>query len=326
MKKLYTIIIMMAMAIMFTVPVSAATKLYSINNSNTRVYSNAGLSSGSGWIYGSDEITLNQIVNSNVCKVTYPVSKGTKTGYISRSAVLTCSSAVAEAVSRAKITTYKRPGGASYGYIAVNDRVKVFGTYGNYTQVQYPVSGGYKIAFITTQNCNTYILNNNGNATLNSLMNQYVGTYWTTDGKPSDSEGKTSRYYFGIQCKGFAGFIFNELFHGGYIGQYDGSKYYIPNPCGAYEVGKIWNVSTSDLNPVRNLLSKGQPGDFIQVRRRGKSWGHSMILVSKSSNGITVFDCNSDGHCAVKKYFVSWQDFANKNVGVSLYHSTNYHS
>ena len=41
--------------------------------------------------------------------------------------------------------------------MAVNDVVKVLGTYGNYTQVKYPVSGGYKYAFITTANANAYI-------------------------------------------------------------------------------------------------------------------------------------------------------------------------
>jgi len=166
--------------------------------------------------------------------------------------------------------------------------------------------------------------NNDVTSRLNSLMNKYVGTYWTKDGKPSDSSGTTSKYYYGIQCKGFAGFIFNELFKTGNIGAYDSRKYYIPNPNGAREVGKVWNFASTDTTSVKNLLSKGKPGDFIQVRRRGKSWGHSMILVSVNSSSVTVFDCNSDGKCGVKKYTITWSDFAKKNVGMSLYHSTKY--
>lgn len=38
-------------------------------------------------------------------------------------------------------------------------------------------------------------------AALEQLMEEYNGTYWTTDGSPSDSSGSTSQNYYGIQCK-----------------------------------------------------------------------------------------------------------------------------
>lgn len=59
--------------------------------------------------------------------------------------------------SRAKITTYKRPGGASYGYVSAGDRVVILGSRDGYTQVKYPVSGGYKYAFIKTTESNAYL-------------------------------------------------------------------------------------------------------------------------------------------------------------------------
>ena len=175
---------------------------------------------------------------------------------------------------------------------------------------------------ILSTNANAITVNE-VNSKLISLMNQYVGTYWTTDGKPSNSSGSTSKYYYGIQCKGFAGFIFNEIFQGGYIGKYDSNKYYIPNPNNARELGKYYGDSVNVTN-ISNLFSNGMPGDFIQVRRRGKTYGHSMILVNKDSGGITVFDCNSDGKCGVKKYYISYSTFVEKNIGVSLYRATNY--
>ena len=145
---------------------------------------------------------------------------------------------------------------------------------------------------------------------LNSLMQRYVGTRWT---------GK----YYGSQCKGFANLMFKELFGVTFIGAYDSSKYYIPNPSGATEVGRLSFNQMSESN-AKNLLLKGQPGDLIQVRRRNKSYGHTMILVSSDANGITVFDCNSDGNCGVKKYYITWQQFNQKNSAMSLYHATNY--
>lgn len=158
-KKLFGLFMFCFFAIVaLCIPVSAsaAERGYSIGTSNTRVYSDTGLSSGKGWIYPSDEVTINQI-SGGYLKVTYPIKNGTKWGYVSPSAFLTKTGGWATYTSRAKITTYKRPGGASYGYIAKGDSVNILGTSGNYTQVRYPVSGGYKYAFISTNDYNNSI-------------------------------------------------------------------------------------------------------------------------------------------------------------------------
>ncbi|MDE6835146.1 MAG: InlB B-repeat-containing protein [Ruminococcus sp.] len=146
---------------------------------------------------------------------------------------------------------------------------------------------------------------------LNNLMNKYVGTTWNGN-------------YYGIQCKGFANLIFYELFGVVHIGPYEESgKYYIASPSGATETGRL-DFSQMSESKAKDLLLKGKPGDFIQVRRRNKSYGHSMILVSCDNNGITVFDCNSDGKCGVKKYNVSYSTFYSQNSAMSLYHAKNY--
>lgn len=159
---------------------------------------------------------------------------------------------------------------------------------------------------------------------LESLKSKYVGSYWTTDGYASNSAGDTSKYYYGIQCNGFAKYIFNDLFCNGSIGSYDDSKYYYPNPNGATLIDKSWNFSTSDTTTVKNILIRGSIGDLIQVRRRGKDYGHTMILSGLDDNGIWIFDCNSDGKCGVKNYYQTWDTFASKNVGMSLYRADNY--
>lgn len=159
---------------------------------------------------------------------------------------------------------------------------------------------------------------------LDALINRYNGTYWTTNGRPSNSKGATSKSYYGIQCKGFANYIFANLFCNGNIGSYDPNKYFIPDPQGATLVGKAWAFSSSDTDTVKDMLNKSSIGDFIQVRRRGKSYGHSMIVQGVDANGIAVFDCNSDGKCGVRLYYQTWEAFATKNSGFSLYHSTTY--
>lgn len=144
---------------MFSIPTAAAStrKCYLIKNQNTTVYSNSGLSKTYGTIWGSDEITV-LTVTSKYCRVSYPVSGGSKIGYIPTSAILTSTTGNTYA-SKAQITTYRRPGGYSYGYISKGDQVMILGSYGSYTQVKYPVSGGYKYAFVTTSNANTYLKN-----------------------------------------------------------------------------------------------------------------------------------------------------------------------
>lgn len=167
------------------------------------------------------------------------------------------------------------------------------------------------------------ITQNEVQSKLYSLTNQYVGTYWTKNGQPS-SNYQNSNYWYGWQCKGFANFIFKEIFGVNHIGPYpEGIYYYLSPVNGATELGRLSSGSMSVEN-AKNLLSKGAPGDYIQVKRRGRNTAHSMILYSTSSSGIKVFDCNSDGKCGVRLYDISWQSFYNSNDSMSLYRANGY--
>ncbi|MBR2257160.1 MAG: RICIN domain-containing protein [Blautia sp.] len=160
-KKLWNICLLCLFLIfVFGVSASASAasfRVYTISSGNTRVYGNAALSSASGWIYGSDEVTVLEF-GSNYCKVNYPISGNrTKNGYVPFHTLFTSPTGTFY-TSRAKITTYRRPNGSAYGYIAKNDSVLVMGTNGSYTQVRYPAgSDTYKFAFIKTSDCNNYI-------------------------------------------------------------------------------------------------------------------------------------------------------------------------
>ena len=99
-------------------------RCYTISSGNTTVYSNTGLSKKYGTIYGSDEVTVLSVTGS-YCRVQYPIGGGrTKTGYIRTGAIL-LGTGGSDYKAAAKITTYKRPGGGSYGYISKGDTVKV---------------------------------------------------------------------------------------------------------------------------------------------------------------------------------------------------------
>lgn len=148
---------------------------------------------------------------------------------------------------------------------------------------------------------------------LQNLMNQYVGKTATS-----------SQMYMGSQCKGFANWVFKEIFHV-YIGPYPEFANYKITNANAVEVGVIEPGNLTEES-AKKLLKKGAPGDFIQVQRstaRGRG-PHSMILVSVKDDGIEVFDCNSDGKNTIKNYTISYHDFDVANRGMSLYHAYDY--
>lgn len=148
---------------------------------------------------------------------------------------------------------------------------------------------------------------------LNGYISQYAGRTVTS-----------SQLYMGSQCKGFANWVFLQIF-GVYIGPYpEAANYKITNP-NAETVGIIEPGNLNE-NSARELLKKGAPGDYIQVQRstaRGRG-PHSMILVNVNNDGIEVFDCNSDGKNTIKNYTISWHDFDVANRAMSLYHAHDY--
>lgn len=170
-----------------TVTANAAThRLYTISSGNTRVYSDSSLRQGSGWIYGTDEVKLLEI-STSYCKVEYPVAGGkTRKGYVSTGSLFTATKGKSY-TSRAKILTYRRPNGYSYGYISKDDAVFVLGTSGSYTQLRYPVLGGYKYAFVKTSDCNNYIKTSSTGSTVSSGSHDIPnGWYMIISGNSDD--------------------------------------------------------------------------------------------------------------------------------------------
>ncbi len=120
---------------------------------NTNVYKTAKSNDGSyGKIYATDLITiLSYDSSSDRFYVSYPVKGGTKKGYIAKTAVTAGSvtKAPSKWTATNKITTYRRSGGGEkLGYISKDDVCYTISTSGNWKQIIYPVSGGYKMGWI----------------------------------------------------------------------------------------------------------------------------------------------------------------------------------
>lgn len=117
---------------------------------NTTVYKTATSTEKYGTIYATDLITINGYSGSRF-KVTYPISGGTKTGYIKISDVTsgTVNVATSKWTATSKITTYRRSSGnLEAGYISKGDVCYTIAASGDREQVIYPISGGYKLGWI----------------------------------------------------------------------------------------------------------------------------------------------------------------------------------
>lgn len=301
------------------------------------MYSNTALTSEGGTIFDTDEITVNTITDK-YCKVTYPVSGGTKTGYIRTSAILLKTTGSSYTASK-KVTTYKRPGGAQYGSISKGDKVTKLGTKGDYTQVKYPVSGGYKYAFIRNASSTkataskatsstkkpssskkTNNTNNGKSIVLKGVKLGYkFGDYFTDNGKQCTQ--KTCPYHKNhnhpsgydedekiCNCKCTAKINGKTYKLGGIqciaFARYCQSALYRAND--SQNPSKFKTVSKSKVAPGK--LTKGKIETLVKkagigghIRTQGKA--HSMIISKVTSSGFTVIQCNGSNNANYSGYF-----------------------
>lgn len=302
----------------------AAMKCYTINNSNTSVYSTSSLSGRIGAVYPTDEVIINSFSsNKAAVNVTYPISGGrTKSGWISTSAILTATGGYAHN-SKGRYTTYRRPGGASYGAVYKGDQVVVLGTKSGYTQIRYPVSGGYKFAWAPTSTVNSNNpeystptptpTNTSVKARLDEIANGSCRY-------GSDNMKLNTRYSGPEQCKGFAKRVFYLCFKV-WPNTTQSNNYLLYSTSGMSRVGYYSNISTSQ---AKSLFSKARPGDFVQIRRRSTGKPHSAIVYSVTSSGITFFEANTDSRNTVMRNYYTWSQLSSRNSGMSLYTASSY--
>ena len=133
-------------------------KGYLKNDSTIYPYSSANLTATSGGeIWSTDECTISEVYTNGACKVTYPVSSGTKTAYTQLSNFLTNTTAApaAKKISSA-IQTYVRASTSSTAYkkTVSGSTVYVIGASGTMSQIIFPVSGTNYLGWVNTTTLN----------------------------------------------------------------------------------------------------------------------------------------------------------------------------
>ena len=175
-------------------------KAYLKGTSIVYPYTTAQLATQSGGeIWSTDECTITAVYSNGACKVSYPVGSSTKTAYTSLSNFIgNTSASLTKLTVNHQITTYIRSSTSStvYGYISAGDTIYKMGTSGSMTQIFYPVSSGYKLAWVLTSELTEPTYDNRFNpycpikgypcatATFNAYDSDYttdIGDIWTTD-------------------------------------------------------------------------------------------------------------------------------------------------
>lgn len=92
--------------------------------------------------------------------ISYPTSSGYRVGYVSTVSLLGTRYADEYVVSKGKVTTYRTPGGSSYGYTEANDGIWKLREEGSSTIIVYTARSGnraYKVAAVPTNLYNSTI-------------------------------------------------------------------------------------------------------------------------------------------------------------------------
>lgn len=138
-------------------PITSNIKTYPISTGNdTPVYETATSSNGRyGTIYADDLITILAFSN-NRFKVRYPISGGTKVGWVDKNKLTSgsISKINSKFVASKNITVYRRSSGsATIGSVYANDTVYVIASKGSRSQILYPLdAGGMKMGWIDSSN------------------------------------------------------------------------------------------------------------------------------------------------------------------------------
>ena len=164
-KKIAAMLLAVALCMAGAVSLFAAVALPSISSSKpiacytlkasgkVYAYSAANLRNKTGGYIdcAADECRILRI-SGNAVQVKYPVSNGTRTAWFPRSAFSGYNMANGAAqrwTQDRQVTTYRRADGrTSYGHISAGDTCYKLSESGNYMQVVYPVSNGYKMGWI----------------------------------------------------------------------------------------------------------------------------------------------------------------------------------
>ncbi|MBD5112088.1 MAG: M23 family metallopeptidase [Ruminococcaceae bacterium] len=197
-------------------------KVYTIKTSNTVCYTSNMLktrgsvtygASKTAYISGSDELYVNKI-GKNVdgkyyAYVSYPIGSKRAMAYIPLSAITSNNAKHTKTTATGTVYTSKRAGASATKttYVEKGDTVYLISTSGDYCQIMYSVSGGWRLAWVSKTNYNKYCNGTNSGNSSNTNNSTSVSfrlpmnnptTSYTTWGKAVNYMPTNRRYHIGV--------------------------------------------------------------------------------------------------------------------------------
>ena len=126
-----------------------------------------------------------------------------------------------------------------------------------------------------------------------------VGSYWTVDGTPNSS----SLYHGGIECAGFARYVYNTIWGSGTYGN--------------AVTARNLNGNSSDFTGInigaRINCDRRESRDPENDDFNNSVGNHSMVLIEKTNPGVTVYEANHsddpDKYCIVGMRTITFNNF-----------------
>ena len=192
-------------------------------------------------------------------------------------------------------------------WIGKGETYTVVQTSGNALLVNYKSSNGEDRRGWVNKNIREEIDVSNVQVHLEALISEWNGRIW--------DNRESSKY--GIECKGFASYIFNQLFNTGHIGSTK-NIYQISIASKAVKMG-VREVAIYNGSNIQGFINMAKPGDFLQIRRSNGEV-HSAIFVKKENGQIFVFDANRPyGTNKINYQSYTYNKFANEYSKIGLY-------
>lgn len=317
---------------------ASTSKLYQDSEMSVRGTASPRKAYNSSISRGDELQLLGFTADKDAIIVSYPVGQSRRIAYVPTKTLLGVSNPVEVVKSQARVSTYQITGKVTKtGSVFVDDLVYRCGTTADskYILVIYEaVSGnrGWRVAFVSvsdyakikgsasTQDSSRNTTSDAVKARLDAIGNGSLKYNKNTIMKIGSTFSGTRS---GEECKGFAKNVYYLCFGitpGSTQSRSKGLNHLLNSTTGMTKVGSVTNMTVSN---VFALFSQARPGDFVQMRR-SHGGSHSAIVYSVTSNGVTFFEANLDGHNTIYLCTYSWSDLCNKNAAMSVYTASNY--
>jgi len=288
-----------------------------------------------GYIDPGDDITITKVQSNGWVYGNYPTARGRVSRWFKASDLLADRAANYTRYAPKATTTVYRDNSyrSSIGSVNNYEALTVVGGIGNSRQIIYKLSNGkgYKMGWIQSTKIGPKPVSTPTKPIISGNVSQQVKEKIDYLGGKAGYKVNT-KYTGSGQCRGFANKVYGTLFSGvSNITGYTNDNYGATSYNGSYVVGRLANFGQNNTTAVKNLFMKAKSGAFVQMGRRhslnstkSAPAPHSAIVASVFSDGVNLYEANTDGRNTIQINWYTWAKLADRNKGFTIYMPNRY--